>query len=334
MDNQTKFSFFDELDDTDQSDTLVDLSRRKKRLPPRTQKRIAVSDKDFIRGQDDSSTSFKFTYPAARFEEWWLLDSLGDFYEHQWISDVLRKVKGGKEASVYLCTPGVAVPSELIAAKVYRPRSLRNLKNDHVYRAGRSDLDDDGKPILDEGKLHAMKKKTSYGKELLHQSWIAYEISSLEKLYKSGVSVPQPFTMAHNAILMSFVGDMDGSAPALSEVALDRQDVKKLFEIAVKNIGTMLSCGMIHGDLSAYNILYWEGELFFIDFPQVVSPKDNKNAYSIFLRDVTRVCEYFVRQGLKTDSKKIAKEIWTSYKYPLLQDVDVRLLDTDDPLGG
>ena len=87
----------------------------------------------FVRAQE-ISREFQFTYKAARFEEAWLLDSLFEIAEHKWISDVLRKVKGGKEASVYLCRSGVAVDAPLVAAKVYRPRMLRNLKNDQQYR--------------------------------------------------------------------------------------------------------------------------------------------------------------------------------------------------------
>ena len=178
---------------------------------------------------------------------------------------------------------------------------------------------------------HAMYKKTEYGKSLLHQSWIAYEFTSMEKLYSAGADVPQPFTMAPNAILMSFIGDLDGCAPALSEVNLDRQEAKKLFDRALVNIDMLHSCGVIHGDLSAYNIIYWEGAITLIDFPQVVSPLENKNALSIFQRDVIRVCDYFSRQGVKSNARKIAADIWTSRGYPMKDDVDVRLLDADDP---
>jgi len=95
-------------------------------------KKPPLSATRFIHSQDDSFQSFEFTYHATRFEEGWLLDSLGYFYEQHWISDVLRKVKAGKEASVYLCRSGEQVEAALVAAKVYRPRMLRNLKNDQL----------------------------------------------------------------------------------------------------------------------------------------------------------------------------------------------------------
>src|SRR5689334_16248108 len=122
---------FDELDDDEQTENFLNKDKRRQRFPERHFKTVREENASFIGEQDDSRRSFKFTYEAARFEEWWLLDSLGDFYVHRWITDVLRRVKGGKEASVYQCKPGPAIDAPLVAAKVYRPRSLRNLKNDH-----------------------------------------------------------------------------------------------------------------------------------------------------------------------------------------------------------
>ena len=228
----------------------------------------------FIRAQE-ISREFQFTYKAARFEEAWLLDSLVEIAEHKWISDVLRKVKGGKEASVYLCKSGVAVDAPLLAAKIYRPRMLRNLKNDQQYRTGRADLDESGNVIIDDGTLHAMEKRTAFGEEARHQSWIAYEFTTLEVLHEAGADVPKPYAMEKNAILMGFVGDLSNSAPALNSVNLELDEAKPLYERVVHNIDLMLTHGRIHGDLSAYNILYWNGDITLIDFPQVVLPESN-----------------------------------------------------------
>jgi RIO kinase 1 len=331
MDNNSSIEFFTNLDDMEQVEGYLDKSQRRQKYPPRNPKKVPEADRAFLHSQDDTASHYKFTYKAARFEEWWLLDSLGDFYEHKWISDVLYRVKGGKEASVYMCRPGSEVDSELIAAKVYRPRSLRNLKNDGMYRAGRSDLDNEGRQIIERGMAHAMEKKTEYGRELLHQSWIAYEFTSLERLFEAGADVPRPYTMAKNAILMKFIGDEDGCAPALSEISLERGEAEILFERILMNLDICLTLGLVHGDLSAYNILYWEGSITLIDFPQVVAPKVNRNAYAIFQRDVARTCEYFAKQGVKANARTIAKDLWASHGNPLKEDVDVRLLDADDP---
>lgn len=317
-------NLYDELDDLDLDE------KGRLRHPTRNAKKLPASEQVFLRKQDDSRANFAFTYKAARFEAGWLLDSLGGFYEHQWISDVLRRVKGGKEASVYLCRAGAQIPTDLIAAKVYRPRMLRNLKNDHAYREGRDNLNEEGKIVLDDGQQHAMAKRTEYGKNLLHQSWIAYEFTSMQALHAAGADVPEPYEMAHNAILMSFIGDLDGCAPTLSEVSLNRPEARTLFERVIYNLEIFLAHERIHGDLSAYNILYWEGALTLIDFPQVVSPKINRNAYAIFQRDVTRVCEYFVKQGLTLNPRKLAADLWQKHGYQPSPEIHPGLLDADD----
>src|SRR5919108_467248 len=221
MNTEEYLHLFDELDDNDQTENFINKNKRPQRFPERHFKYVRAANEKFLKGQDDSSRSFQFTYPAARFESWWLLESLGDFYEHKWITDVLRRLKGGKEASVYLCRSGPAIEAPLVAAKVYRPRPLRNLKNDGQYRVGRIDLDEEGHAIVKDGDLHAMQKRTAYGEELRHQSWIAYEFQTLEMLRAAGADVPEPYAMEKNAILMDYIGDFDSAAPTLNSVTLD-----------------------------------------------------------------------------------------------------------------
>ena len=279
--------------------------------------------------QSDSHQAFQFTYKSARFEEGWLLDSLGYFYEQHWIADVLRKVKVGKEASVYLCTGGAAVPEKLVAAKVYRPRMFRSLKNDNLYRLGRDVLDEEGRPILDLGMLKAHKKRSTYGEQIRHQSWIAYESKALKTLCEAGADVPEVFEMDTNAILMTYLGDEQLGAPTLNTVILGADEARKLFERVMHNIELMLSKGIIHGDLSAYNILYWEGKITLIDFPQVVSPTNNPLAFRIFQRDVQRVCDYFATQGVESNPQKLAREWWHKYGYKEVPDVHPKYLDDE-----
>jgi RIO kinase 1 len=326
MTTQTIYTRIDELDDLDLDE------KGRARSPRRNGKKLPASEQVFLQKQDDSRGAFKFTYKAARFEAGWLLDSLGELYEHQWISDVLRRVKGGKEASVYQCRAGAAIPEGgWVAAKVYRPRMLRNLKNDAAYREGRIDLNDEGNGLFKDADVHAMAKRTAYGEELRHTSWIAYEFTTLQALRAAGADVPEAYAMVKNAILMGYIGDFGAAAPALGEISLDRDEARPLYERVVRNIDLMLGQGRIHGDLSAYNILYWEGDITLIDFPQVVSPAGNRNAFKIFERDVTRICEYFIKQGVHAEPRKLAAELWTSHGYKLRQEVDIRLLDADDP---
>jgi RIO kinase 1 len=330
MDTIESHDYFERLDDEDGADALAYKNRRPQRVYPRKPKKLSAQTDEFVGQQDDTRGRFKFTYQAARFEEGWLLDSLGGLYEHQWISDVLRRVKGGKEASVYLCRAGSPIPADLVAAKVYRPRSIRNLKNDHLYREGRVNLDNQGREITEDGMQHAMRKRTEFGKGLLHQSWIAYEFTSMQVLYAAGADVPKPYAMADNAILMGYIGDEDGCAPALNEVSLALAEARRLFECVLHNIDLLLSHERIHGDLSAYNILYWEGQLTLIDFPQVVSPRVNRNAFTIFQRDLRRVCEYFDKQGVHADPLELAAGLWKKYGHALVPEIHPRLLDAED----
>jgi RIO kinase 1 len=329
MNTDELLDLFDDLDDNEQVDNFINKDKRRKRFPARHFKYVREANAEFLDGQDDSRRNFKFTYSAARFEEGWLLDSLGDFYEHQWITDVLLRLKGGKEASVYLCHSGPAIEAPLVAAKVYRPRMLRNLKNDGLYRVGRTDLDADGNAIVKDGDIHAMKKRTAYGEELRHQSWIAYEFQTLEMLQAAGADVPKPYAMEKNAILMDYIGDLETAAPTLNAVALDPDEVKPLFDRVVRDVDLLLTHERIHGDLSAYNILYWEGDVTLIDFPQVVHPESNPAAWSIFLRDVTRVCQYFATQRLRRDARKLAADLWTAHGYRITKDVHPRDLDPE-----
>jgi RIO kinase 1 len=330
MNTDNYLELFDDLDDNEQTENFINKNKRPQRFPAHHFKYVREKEAPFLKGQDDSSRSFEFTYKAARFESWWLLESLGDFYEHKWITDVLMRVKGGKEASVYLCRSGDAIDAPLAAAKVYRPRMLRNLKNDGQYREGRTDLDADGNAIVKDGDLHAMAKRTKYGEELRHQSWIAYEFQTLEDLHAAGADVPKPYAMEKNAILMEYIGDIDAAAPPLSAVTLEPDEVKPLFERVIHNIDLLLQHKRIHGDLSAYNILYWDGEITLIDFPQVVDPEANPTAWNIFFRDVTRICQYFASQGLKRNAHKLAADMWTSYGHKITKDVDPRDLDAED----
>jgi RIO kinase 1 len=329
MSKNQLLEFMEELDNTEETKPTPQLPARASKK--RQSKRHEMDARLFIRAQGISRDAFQFTYKAARFEEAWLFDSLADLAEHRWISDVLQKAKAGKEASVYLCKPGAAAPeSKLVAAKVYRPRTLRNLKNDQLYRDGRVDLDEEGKSVNGHDEVHAIAQRSSFGETLRHQSWIAHEFRAMEVLFAAGADIPRPYARTGNTIAMDFIGDELGSAPTLNEVALEPDEVQPLFERTMRNVEILLEHGYVHGDLSAYNILYWEGNITLIDFPQVVSPSGNRNAFSIFSRDMTRLCEYFAKQGLKSDPRRLALELWTRHGFKAKEEIHPGLLDPED----
>jgi RIO kinase 1 len=267
----------------------------------------------------------KTTYKPGLFEEGWLLAALQVFYDQALITDVLYRVKGGKEANVYCCAANPSTGVSLLAAKVYRPRMFRNLRNDQAYREGRQLLTADGRPVktTDHRLMRAIGKKTAFGQQVAHTSWLMYEYTTLEKLFRAGAAVPKPFAVCENAVLMRFCGDERLGAPALNETAIETDEAEPLFRETLRNVEIMLRHGLI-GDLSAYNILYWEGEITLIDFPQVTNSRTNGQADFILERDVRRVCEYFARYGVQADAAAISRALWD--RYVNIQPVD-RALD-------
>jgi RIO kinase 1 len=282
--------------------------------PPKPRKRM-----EHIHLTDDeaSPNAFVMTYQPTKFESTWLKQSLQYFFLEHYISDVLASVKGGKEASVYRCAPPSELDDGWLAAKVYRPRMFRNLRNDSMYRDGRPVLTSDGKAVkkTDHRLIRALNKKTEFGAQVQHTSWLMYEFTTLGKLYAAGADVPQPIAVAENAILMRYIGDANRAAPTLHETTIPISDASRLFDRVIYNIDLMMQQGFVHGDLSAYNILYWQGEITLIDFPQVMDIEGNHAARSVLQRDITRVCDYFARYGIKSNPAMLTDEIWQRYLF-------------------
>lgn len=298
-------------------ETVTDRQGRRKRKP-RVRHREKVTQRELVADLADATgmeAGFETTYQPGRLEAPWLLSSLGPFYEEGLITDVLAVVKGGKEASVYRCQADPNTGKEFLAAKVYRPRQFRNLRNDKQYRAGRPILAEDGSAVRenDHRVMSAVRGKTRFGQRVTHTSWLTYEYETLARLYKAGGAVPRPYYTSGNAILMDYVGDERLGAPTLNGVNLAPDEAEGLFREALRNIVLMLEAGLIHGDLSAFNMLYWEGQIILIDFPQVTDLHTNPHAYRILKRDVERTCQYFARQGVDCDPWDIFDRMWRRY---------------------
>jgi RIO kinase 1 len=298
----------DQLDDQDSipwQHKVHKIGRRRRRS-----KQFA---EDIIDPRDLPAGAFRPTYTGSRHELHWILTYLSPFYEEGQILDVLRQVKGGKEATVYCCRAHPALGVDLLAAKLYRPRMFRNLRNDAQYRQGRAILDDRGRAVHDPRRLHAIQRGTSLGKELVHTSWLTHEFQSLRLLHEAGADVPRPVSVSQNVILLEYLGNEKRSAPTLNHVTLEPEEAGGLFDRLLHNVDLMLARGRVHGDLSAYNVLYWEGRVTIIDFPQAFDPVHNPDAYALFARDVERLCQYFARFGIEVDARRLARDIWTRY---------------------
>lgn len=224
------------------------------------------------------------------------------FFADGTITEVLGQLKSGKEGTVYCCRANPSTGVDLVAAKVYRSQEHRTFKNDAVYRQG--------VPILNKRDARAFKKKTGWGRQVKSGTWMYHEWEMLRTLSDAGADVPRPISLADSVILMEYIGDEESAAPKLQEVSLSPEETRPLFERTLGNIELFLRLNWIHGDLSPYNILYWQGNVTVIDFPQAVDARTNPSALDLLLRDVANVCRYFGRYGIRSDPERIARHLW------------------------
>jgi len=310
-----KFETTEYLNDDNDLPNQHTLRRKGKRF----QKKIVRSQSDVPLGkvtlfdpvtQLGKETDFNPTFSASKLERAWILDYLGPFYEDHYLVDVLHQVKGGKEATVYCCLAHPRLQVKHLAAKVYRPKIFRTLKNDAEYRQGRTMKDEENQVLRGRREKLAIKKKSVYGQELMHNAWLANEYTFLTKLYAAGVAVPKPIASSGNTILMEYLGEAAMPAPPLHAIRLERDEGRELFDRVMHNVELMLQHNCVHADLSAFNILYWDGEIRIIDLPQAVDPYVNPQAFQMFERDIMRVHQYFHRYGVDADPRQLAHEMW------------------------
>lgn len=294
-----------------------DNGRRRKQRPPRKKKPTAADVRAALTDLIDDVADFVPTYAASldprHHERRWVIESIAPFYRDNLITDVTRRVKAGKEANVYCCVAHPAAEVPLIAAKLYRPRILRTLKNDADYKAGRQLRGEDGKELRGRREKLAISQKSRFGKELDMVWWIGNEYGVQRRLWEAGADVPRAIGHSGNTILMEYIGDDDLPAPTLSDVHLETDEAEALYEQVVDNIRLMLQLGLVHGDLSAYNILYWSGDIRIIDFPQVVEVAKNPHARRFLERDVRRISGYFGRLGVRSQPDRLADSLWREF---------------------
>ena len=267
-----------------------------------------------VQENDRSKSGFNPTFLAGQRDASWILSSLTNFYEQDLITDVLHVVKSGKEATVYCCSAEPRTGLNYAAAKVYRPRMFRSLRNDALYRRGRTQRDIDGRVIR--GSVHHQQAafRSQRGRAVQVSSWIEYEFQTHVLLYNAGADVPKPLAQIGNSLLMEYIGDVGEAAPRLCEVKLAQDEAQTLFERILYNIDLSLSHHRIHGDLSEYNILYWRGQVKLIDFAQAVeASQHDTDIYQLLLRDIERVCRYFASYGVVADPCERANEMWRRY---------------------
>ena len=242
----------------------------------------------------------------TRDEQEVLLGLLESFIDDSFITEVLEVVQGGKEATVFRCAAGPRAGERLLAAKVYRPMERRNFRNDTMYQQGRV--------ILNQRSRRAYESGTDFGRKVQYGRWVNSEYETQRALFDAGADVPRPIACNGSAILMQWIGDDHSAAAHLRHVKqMSTNDARRLLDRVLSNIELMLRNNTIHGDLSPYNILYWEGQVILIDFPQAIDARTNPSAYSLLHRDVSNVCEFFARFGAVADAHRIATRLWSRF---------------------
>jgi RIO kinase 1 len=234
-----------------------------------------------------------------------LSDAIASLVADGLIDDVLYPVKSGKEATLYCCSGGARLGSDLVAVKVFKPQQFRSFRNDSMYQSGRV--------ILDRRSARAAAKRTRFGREVQSSLWTNSEFETLRLLHRAGAHVPKPLGQTQGAIAMEWIGDTDAPAPQLKDVDLERNEAQELFQQLMANVQLWLACNIVHGDLSAYNLLYKPGRIVAIDFPQASDPRFNLNAESLLARDVLHVCQHFARYGVSSDPNALTDDLWDRF---------------------
>ncbi len=266
----------------------------------------------------EKQTTFNPAFLASRRDAPWLLSSLTPLYNQHLITDVLHEAHSGKEATVYCCAAHPSTGVEYLAAKIYRPRMFRSLRNDAIYRFSRVQRDEEGQAEHGNSRRgSAATRKSERGRAAQVASWIEYEYSTQRLMYEHGADVPRPFAQLGNAVLMEYIGEVEHPAPRLGSVTLEPGEARKHFECILRNIELALVHGRIHGDLSEYNVLYWQGKVTLIDFAQAVDPYHSSDVFSLFARDIERICQHFTLYNIASDARVLAREIWMRHMGPL-----------------
>jgi RIO kinase 1 len=219
------------------------------------------------------------------------------------VTEVLEVIGDGKEATVYRCRADPSTGVEYLAAKVYRAQKFRAFAGARVYAGERGSLD--------ARAARAMRTKTRTGRRMAHHEWIAWEWETLCRLHDAGADVPNPLASTDDAILMEYVGDGDGAAPQLRHVELELPQARTLLERLLRNVELFLDCHLVHGDLSAYNVLWFDDRPWIIDVPQSVDLHSNRDGFHHLCRDVRNLERYFAPHGLS--ARDFARRAWARY---------------------
>ena len=235
-------------------------------------------------------------------------ESLQPLIEDGVIDEVIRSLRSGKEASIYIVRSG----AEMRCAKVYKDLRQRGFQQRAQYQEGRR--------VRSSRQARAMGRSTSFGRKAQETAWKSAEVDALQHLAAAGVRVPRTYGFFNGVLLMELITDADGNiAPDLGEVAHSPAQARALHQILITQIVRMLCAGLVHGDLSEYNVLVAADGPVIIDLPQVVSAASNNNARMMLLRDVNNITATLGRSAPELLTTHFGEEMWERFERGALE---------------
>lgn len=230
-------------------------------------------------------------------------ETLESLLDHGVLEDVIRPLMSGKEAQVYLVVSG----GEERVAKVYKEAQNRTFKNRAEYT--------DGRKVRNSRDQRAMEKRSRHGRAQDEAAWRSTEVDMIYKLRDAGVRVPTPYHFIDGVLIMELVKGADGHpAPRLGELVFSQAEAILVFEQLLAEVVRMLSTGVVHGDLSDFNVLMGTTGPVVIDFPQAVNAASNQSARKLLLRDVDNLYRFLERFVPARPSRAYAQEMWQLYE--------------------
>ncbi|MHB9119648.1 MAG: PA4780 family RIO1-like protein kinase [Burkholderiales bacterium] len=219
------------------------------------------------------------------------------------VDSVVRQLMSGKEAMVFVVLCG----EDVRCAKVYKEANQRSFRQNVQYTEGRK--------VKNSRQARAMEKGSRYGRKEQEAAWQNAEVDALYRLAAAGVRVPRPYNFHEGVLLMELVTDADGNAaPRLNDMVLTAEQARDYHRMLIAQVVLMLSAGIVHGDLSEFNILVDSDGPVIIDLPQAVDAAGNNNAFSMLLRDVANLASYFGQFAPELKATDYGNEIWALYE--------------------